>query len=228
MIRVIALDIDGTITDQNRRLETSAVGAIRKAEESGIPICLATGNLLCFAKTASILIGTSGPIIAEDGGVIYNPKNKEMEILNGHEEVEKAVKLLEENFDNIQHTESSDILHSSRALERTIDASEARELFKENGLNVTAVDTGFSIHIKGSNVNKGEALKKVASLIGCSISEIAAIGDAQNDVEMLQLAGQSFTPANSSQEAKEASSYTTKEPFGSGVQEIIDKILESE
>lgn len=226
MIRAITLDIDGTITDQNRELDISAVKAIRKAEEAGVPVCLATGNVLCFARTALVLLGTSGPLIAEDGGVVYNQPGGEKHILGEIEEVDKGIELLEEEIGNIQHTETSLRRNAGRTLERNIDASEAIEIFQKEGLDLTAVDSGFAIHVKDSSVNKGEALKKVSSILDVSISEIASIGDAQNDVEMLKLSGLSFTPSNASSEAKKASSSTTEKQYGEGVKEAIDSILE--
>lgn len=226
MIRAIAIDIDGTITDQNRRLDVSAVGSIRKAESSGIPICLATGNILCFARATSVLLGTSGPLLAEDGGVIFNQRTEEEYVLdNRSDELEKGIKLLQGKFGNIQHTFSSLRRQTGRALERTLDPKKASEIFRKNGLNIVAIDSGFAIHIKDPTINKGKALKKIASILEISLSEMAAIGDAQNDVEMLRLAGLSFTPANASSEAKEASTHTTEDAHGKGVKEAIDLIL---
>ncbi len=226
MIKGIALDIDGTITHENRQIDITAVKAIRKAEKSGIPIILATGNILCYAETTSILLGTTGPLIAEDGGVVYDRKNKEEHVIGGLEEVDKGIKMLEEKFDNIQYTSSFDKRKTGRTLERTISSEEAMEVFKANNLNITAVDSGFAIHIKDLNVHKGKALEKTVSLLGCSLSEIGAMGDGKNDVEMLKKAGYSFAPSNASPKVKETSSYVTKEPHGKGVKEAIEKILD--
>ena len=74
-------------------------------------------------------------------------------------------------------------------------------------------------------MNKGKALKKTAELLNCPTSEIVAIGDAQNDIEMLEEAGLSYTPANANPKAKEASTYTTEGIYGEGVKEAIESIL---
>ena len=42
--KVVAVDIDGTLTDENKRLNTDAVLALRRLEGAGIPVILATGN----------------------------------------------------------------------------------------------------------------------------------------------------------------------------------------
>ncbi len=67
MIEAIAIDIDGTLTHRDRSIDCRAVACLRTFK---IPIVLATGNVLCFARAAAKLIGTGGQIIAENGGVI--------------------------------------------------------------------------------------------------------------------------------------------------------------
>ena len=42
---VVVVDIDGTITDGKKHLSTEAVHALRKLEDVGIPVVLATGNV---------------------------------------------------------------------------------------------------------------------------------------------------------------------------------------
>ena len=42
--RVVAFDIDGTLTDENKRLDMHAVEALRRLEDAGIPVILATGS----------------------------------------------------------------------------------------------------------------------------------------------------------------------------------------
>ena len=70
MIKALAIDIDGTITDKRRRLNLKAVQRLRDLEDNGIPIILSSGNNLCFMNAACIMIGTSGPLIAENGGIV--------------------------------------------------------------------------------------------------------------------------------------------------------------
>ncbi len=227
MLKGIALDIDGTITHKNRQVDLTAVKAIRKAEKSDLSVILATGNILCYAETTSVLLGTTGPLIAEDGGVVYDKKKEKEHILGGLEKVNKGIKLLEEKFDNIQHTSSSNRRRTGRTLERTINTKDAIKAFQENNLNITAVDSGFAIHIKDPEVNKGKALEKTVSLLGCSLSEIAAMGDGENDIEMLEKVKHSFAPSNAAPKAKEASSYVTEGSRGEGVKKAIEKILEN-
>ena len=43
--KLVAVDIDGTLTDGNKVLNLEAIEALRKLEKAGIPVTLATGNV---------------------------------------------------------------------------------------------------------------------------------------------------------------------------------------
>ncbi|KXB06848.1 hypothetical protein AKJ51_02680 [candidate division MSBL1 archaeon SCGC-AAA382A20] len=225
MIKVIALDIDGTITDSNRQLDVTSVEPIRRAVKSGITACLATGNILCHAQTTAALLGINGPLIAEDGGIVYDREAEKEYQLGDSKKAEKGVELLKKKLGNIQPTSYSNIRRAERTIERTISADEASKILRENNTGLEVVDSKFALHIREIGVNKGKALEKVSTILNYPLSEIAAIGDSENDVEMLRKAGLSFAPSNASQEAKEACDHVTEGSHGSGVKEAIEKIL---
>ena len=53
--RVVAFDIDGTLTDEKKRLDMHAVEALRRLEDAGIPVILATpGAFVIYPKGKSI------------------------------------------------------------------------------------------------------------------------------------------------------------------------------
>ncbi len=223
-MKAIALDIDGTITHKNRQLDLEAVRAIRKVEKHGIPVVLATGNILCYSKTTSTLVGTSGPIIAEDGGIVYDKETDKEHILGGLEEVEKGIEILEKRFPNLKHSKTSKKRKAGRVLQKTVDPEVINRVFQEQDLNLVAVDSGFAIHIKTPNVSKGNALDKVGEILDCSISEIVVMGDGKNDTEMLEKAEHSYAPSNAHREVKKSAAHVTENPYGKGVKEMIEKI----
>ncbi len=225
MIRFVAVDIDGTLTFRNRRLDIAGVSAVQKAEDSGLPVVLATGNVLAFADTAAIMLGTSGPLIAEDGGIVFDPASGWECVLGDRVDAERGLAVLEREFGPLQQTRSSRSRLTGLALKRTIEARAAEELFRREGLNLVAVDLGLAIHLRSPNVNKGNALRKVASFLRVPLTEVAAIGNDSNDVEMLKFAGLSFAVANADEAVKRVSTYVTVEPHGKGVAEAIEKIL---
>ena len=226
MIEAMAIDIDGTMTYKDRRLDVAAVDAVRRAEAAGLPVVLATGNVTCFAEAAAVLLGTSGPIIAEDGGIVFDRVSGREHVLGDRVEAERGLAALRRTFGGLRQTRSSGMRLTGLTLERTITAEQAMDVFSREGLRLIAVDSGFAIHVKDPEVNKGNALRKVASLLKISTAEIAAVGDALNDIEMLEVAGVSFAVANSDELVKRACTHVTSEPYGRGVAEAVEKVLE--
>ena len=69
-MRIIATDIDFTLTDAQLRLDTRAVEKIRGLEAQGVKVILTSGRNLATTGSLAQFIGTSGLVAAEDGGVV--------------------------------------------------------------------------------------------------------------------------------------------------------------
>ena len=53
--RVVVIDIDGTITDGKKHLSTDAIHAVRRLEDAGIPVVIATGDYRRQLESTPIL-----------------------------------------------------------------------------------------------------------------------------------------------------------------------------
>jgi len=220
LIKAIALDVDGTITDEKRILCTSSLEAIRESEERGIPVILVTGNILCSTRTISILLGTSGGLVAENGGVIKSSKGKY--ILGDIRKCQKAFEFLKSRF-QIKKVEYSEQRVSEIAIERDVDVEILKESLKN--FNVRLYDTKFAIHITDPSVNKGSSLICLAQDLGVRPKEIMAVGDSENDLEFLEVAGIKVAVANADHELKSLADYISKKPYGDGVKEAIERFI---
>ena len=227
MIKLLAVDIDGTLTYGDRRLDLAAVEAVRRVEDAGISVVIATGNLFRYAEAASILIGTSGPLIAEDGGIVFDFSKEKMYVLGDRIDPDRAFAALESYFGKLELTRSSPDRLTGVTIKGGVSLTAVRDVIKGQCLPVVAVDSGLAIHLRRPEVNKGSALRKISEITKVPLAEIAAIGDGSNDVEMLQLAGLSFAVANSVAEAKRASTRVTSRPRGEGVAEAVAEIIRS-
>src|SRR5580693_3111446 len=70
-LRAILTDIDGTLTGPDRVLDLRAVAMLRALESEGTTVILATGNVLPVAVAIHRSIGLRGPIVCENGGLLY-------------------------------------------------------------------------------------------------------------------------------------------------------------
>lgn len=218
----IAIDVDGTITDEKRHLSLEAVKELRKAIESGYKLVLCTGNIACFARSTAILIGTDDPVIAENGGVIET-KDGEKIVLGDKEESEGAFSELRNKMEVERFYEDR---FTEVVLDNDIDVARAREAV--SGYEVDVVDTGFALHIKPKNTDKGKALKEVCSLMGLDEKDFLAIGDSVNDIELLETAGLGVAVGNSAEELKEVADVFVEEKNGLGVVKALSDCLDHE
>ena len=85
---------------------------------------------------------------------------------------------------------------------------------------IASSQTGF-IDINPQGASKGNALKILANHFGYKLEEIVAIGDQDNDVSMLEVAGISVAMENASKNAKNAADYVTVSNNESGVAKWI-------
>ncbi len=217
MIRALVVDIDGTLSDQNRVLCPAALRALRRLK---VPVVLSTGNTHCFTRTVSVLLGTPRIFIAENGGVL-SYSEEEMEILADIKVCEDAFQKLAAEFP-LQKYNSSRYRFTDIALQRTFDAKAADRRAQELGLPVEIIDTTYAVHIKDKRVDKGTGLVRIASRMQIDLSEFAAIGDSNSDLPMYRLAGFSASVGNSGPELKRISDYVSQAEYGNGFAEIID------
>ena len=76
---------------------------------------------------------------------------------------------------------------------------------RQAGMRFSSVYTERGIFVvTDAQVNKGTGLERLCKAFGCSIDEVAAVGDGENDVEMLATAGRSFAVANAVPRARES------------------------
>jgi len=187
VIKAVACDIDGTLTDERRRLELEAVRLLRELEALGVPVVLATGNTLCHTLAASTYIGTTGPVIAENGGVVKERGSEPVYLSEAcGEELERAYEHLSALLP-VRRVEMSELRKTEICIRRDFNIEVIREALQ--GFDVKAVDTRFAIHIMGRGVSKGAALSYVAGRMGLDENEFAALGDSENDLDMLEKAG---------------------------------------
>ena len=75
------------------------------------------------------------------------------------------------------------------------------------------------------NVTKGQALKKICGHYGIPVSKTIAIGDAPNDIDMLQTAGIGIAMAEAPDKVKQVADYVTVGSDEDGVAEALEKFV---
>ncbi|WP_406660112.1 phosphoglycolate phosphatase [Methanolobus sp. ZRKC3] len=218
--KALAIDIDGTITHADRSLSLEAVAKLRTLD---VPVVLATGNILCYAKAASKLIGVCCNIIAENGGIVTTGFDSEPLVSDEIGECQKAFDFLSGKFELTK----LDPLHrrTEIVLKKDFDFDGAKKILEAQDFDVEIIDTHFAIHIKSSRINKGTGLIEISKLMGLKVSDFVAIGDSINDVELLETAGLAVAVGNADDFVKDIADYVAESSYGDGTAEAIDHLL---
>ncbi len=222
MIRAVAFDIDGTLTDMERRLDPLSLKAVARLE---VPVILATGNVHCFTRTTSVLLGISDVSLSENGGVI-SYGDGQMEVLADISLCEEAYQKLCEVFD-LDRMDSRYRM-TDVVLDRNFDVVRAVSILEKEKLAVDLVDSKFAVHIKDRKVDKGTALLKIMDHLLLKPDEVAVVGDSMSDLPMFRVTGFGAAVANASSQLKEAADYVAKEEFGKGAYEIVEYMIEKD
>lgn len=211
-IKAVVVDVDGTLTDMNKVMFTSGIEALREVQKRGVPVSLASGNVLPVAYGLSTYMGLQGPIVAENGGVVSH-----------HERIYQVAEgvLPERAYEHLRSRMPVERLFTDQwrctevAIRRSADLDRVRKELKD--WNVVIEATGFAIHIMDPGHGKLAGVRKMAEISDIGLSEVAAFGDSDNDVGMLRECGESVAVGNASEAAKAAAKYVSPYNHAAGV-----------
>ena len=259
MIKLIAIDLDGTLLDDRKSIPQQNVLIIRRLVEAGYQVVIATGRRYYSAKKLTITLGGHFVILANNGNIVRNTDDDRLIIskfldsdsyrdllteaesygLRGivhvdmySQGIDMVLEKDDKNKDHLKYITEGDSRYlllprkELLGLERVLavvypGASKALRDFR------TRVDEKYperySSHVL-ENINIAEAmyeamnpggskwktLYEYAQLNGIKREEILAIGDDNNDIEMILNAGIGIAMKNGSQLAKDAADIITE------------------
>jgi Cof subfamily protein (haloacid dehalogenase superfamily) len=70
MIKLLALDLDGTLLDSQGDLSTENISAIRAAENLGVLVTIATGRRFRDARPPAMALGLNAPLVTHNGALV--------------------------------------------------------------------------------------------------------------------------------------------------------------
>ncbi len=229
MIKVVAADVDGTLTEGLEfTLSLDAVYAIRKLERAGIGVILVSGNSKLIVLSLKRYIGTSMPIVFENGcgyGDFYWHKTVVDERLCKKSR-EIALRLKErsgwrESWQNPWRL-CDFALNPPEGLQVS---EEDLEKFKVNEEDVQVKVSRHAVHISPKGCGKARGIEAILTMYGLSWDEVAAIGDAINDKDMIVKAKVGAAVGDAQEGLKRVAKIVTPYPSGKGFAWFAEYIL---
>ncbi len=267
MIKIVTIDLDGTLFDKDKNITWENKLAIAKCHDLGVKIVLATGRpisgvlpvlqelgltsnsdyAIIYNGSKIINVGTGEVISASliNGNVVkglYNEskrlgvhihafrKNEELITTehNPYTDVESKINHVEDHLFDFNLIDDNDdfikcmLVDSDENITRIMN--EVDEYYYKNYSMVRSSKIFLEFLKKGTE--KGSALKALASYLNVKMEDTMAIGDAGNDITMIQASGIGVAMKNAFPEVlKEADYITINDNNNSGVAEALNKFI---
>ncbi|MBR3779662.1 MAG: Cof-type HAD-IIB family hydrolase [Clostridia bacterium] len=249
----VFLDIDGTLLSDSFAIPPENLKAIKAAQEKGHLVFINTGRswgnipsvLMEQFKDFDGIISGIGSMITMGGETVFKSFMPEtlikriMEYVFAHPEywvlfegvnnvysvpndkfVLRDYQILLENSDDYLKICNGDNIQVV-AMGKTVP-DDFKELFRDD-LTVFQFETYADFVKKG--LNKAEGIKKAIEIMGIKRENTVAIGDSNNDYDMITYAGVGVAMANSQQSILDIADYITDSNHNCGVAKAIKDIL---
>lgn len=221
MIKLILMDVDGTITDSRRRLSAEVIGAIRNAQDKGVLVSLVSGNVIQVMYSLRVYLGLNAPVFGENGGIMMN-------------DLEVVPFFSNENprsfFNEIVRLKMADDLITNRWRETSmgyfpLPGAEATIRNMASKFDVEITNSGFSWHILNRGQNKGFALNWLIKFYRFTEDQVMVIGDNFNDLPMFREGCLKAVPANAEPQLKKEADRVSDLSYGEGTADLINNAI---
>ncbi|WP_082232309.1 Cof-type HAD-IIB family hydrolase [Halobacillus massiliensis] len=241
-IKLIALDMDGTLLNSDDIVSEATKEAIQKAKDRGIHVVISTGRSLDRCREIAESLGRSSYIVTINGGEIYNEKFELVDqTLLEPKLVDRLWELREQHNVHFWSSTVEGQFNSDSPFEKEvneyqwlkfgfdIEDDEVRqvildELNANDQLEVTN-SSPTNIEVNPAGVNKAAALLKVCERLNIKMENVMAVGDSLNDLAMIREAGLGVAMGNAQEDVKKEAAWVTSANDEDGVAEAIERLL---
>ncbi len=262
-IKLIALDLDGTLLNSQHQITDRARRAINAAQALGVRVLLATGKTYYSARQLVSELKLTTPSVFVQGTLIYNPDGMIRHQVTLPPDVMRRIIPFAESrgacvsaysgesvllrrpdpradltrYHEPEPTVVGSLINAMNTypINKLIIAADgpsqtkallwqAQQMLGTSvTLTMSAVQNQFEILPR--DVSKGRAVASVARELGIDLSHVMAIGDAENDREMLELVGMGVAMGNAAESLKAVARYVTTSNDEDGVAEALEKFI---
>ncbi len=276
LIRLLVLDIDGTINGNSNQINDAVKQAVKAAQSKGVKVAIATGRMYRSALRFHQEIGSDLPLIAYQGAFIKDPVTGSVtrhwpvdldhalslidnfaafgttDQLGIHIYIEDQLYVREVTSQTLAYASRSEVepipvgdlrqfLLSNAAANKTpptkvLALSDNVDLINELSIKITQRYTPGQLYLTKSvatffeatnpDANKGTAVRYLAEeVLGLDKSEVMAVGDNFNDLEMLEYAGLGVAMGNAPQGVKDIANWVAPDVEADGAAVAIHKFV---
>ena len=210
-VRAVALDLDGTLTDRDR-LSDAAMAAVDEVRDDGLVAVLVTGRVLAELEHAfSDIVDCFDAVVAENGAV-----------LSAGGAVRDLAPAIEESLAEAL-IERGVTCRRGRVLLAcdAVHAAAVVEAIGVLGLDCQIVRNRGALMVLPAGVSKATGLLAALAELDISAHNTLAVGDAENDLALLELAEVGVAVANAVPSLRRHADLVLDEADGAGIAALL-------
>jgi hydroxymethylpyrimidine pyrophosphatase-like HAD family hydrolase len=218
--RVLACDYDNTLATHGVTTD-AAVAALRNVAASGRRLVLVTGRILEELGDVFGDLDVFDRVVAENGGVLHDPAT------GGHRLLGPALpaEVVDDLRDaGIQPLSAGRVMCSTPEHLEPLVADAVRRL----GLRRTLIRNKDSLMVLPEGVDKVSGLRAALDDLQESLAATVAVGDAENDVALLEAAAVGVAVANALEVTKRAADVVLDRADGDGVRRLCQALVDDD
>jgi hydroxymethylpyrimidine pyrophosphatase-like HAD family hydrolase len=213
---LLATDYDGTLAHHGT-VSSETIASVERFRRSGRKLVLVTGRILSDLKNVFSRLDLFDRVVAENGATLYSPEAAEERLLAQCAPQNLVTEL---RARNVPLGVGRCILQTTDPYRDTVCAA-----IRKLGIDYEVIFNKGAVMVLPAGVNKGTGLKHALADLHVPESNVVAIGDAENDDQLLLHAGFSVAVANALAPLREHADLVTRGAASHGVQELIAAIL---
>ncbi|GAB2981381.1 HAD-IIB family hydrolase [Mucilaginibacter puniceus] len=212
-------DYDGTLAS-NDRVTPEVIDALKVLKSTGRKLILVTGRQLEDLKAVFHDYDLFDRIVAENGAVLYCPSTTALTLL--------GVPPPESFIDLLKNKQVSFSIGHVIVAGWEPHQDEFLYAIKSTGLEYQLIFNKGAVMVLPPGINKATGLRRALYELQISEHNTVAIGDAENDHAMLLTAECAVAVQNALPQLSSIADWTTDKPNGTGVKQLIDKLIEND
>ena len=215
---VLATDYDGTLAEHGH-VDDSTWSSVERLKASGRRVVLVTGRELEELLGVCPRIELFDRVVVENGALIYRPTDRSETTLAARPPAEFVKALVEQGVGPIS---------AGRAIVATWEphrpAIEAT--IRAMGLDLRVIPNKQALMILPPGVDKASGLAAALREMGLTLADAVGVGDAENDLPMLEACGFAAAVDNALPSVKQRADLVTRGKRGDGVAELIGRLID--
>jgi phosphoglycolate phosphatase len=222
-IKVFAVDIDGTLTENGGGIiHLGALAKLRYLEKLGYNVVYVTGRSSVEGFVLAVFGGTTRIAVGENGGAITIAP-QEHKLLASKQKCLQGYELLKKSIDGVQEKPVFPRMTEVVML-RTFDIKEGQKILDEHDLELYLSDSKYAFHINEKGIDKARGLQVALKILKVDLEQTVAIGDSETDIPMFATCKYSVALGHSEAGVKAKATHIVNGREGAGLIEAIDLV----